>query len=79
MVVADGVYGYYASYRLWGNGEDSTKKVGWEKEWVGGWVKSYGVAGFCGLCVCLGIFLLLYWRVFVSGIARGWDWVYCIG
>jgi hypothetical protein len=28
-------------------------------------------AGFCGLCVCLVIFLL-QWRVLVSEIAGGW-------
>jgi hypothetical protein len=27
-------------------------------------------AGFCGPCVCLGAFLLLFWRVLVSGIER---------
>jgi hypothetical protein len=30
-------------------------------------------AGFGGPYVCLGIILLLLWRVLVSGIAEGWD------
>jgi hypothetical protein len=32
-----------------------------------------GAAGFCGPCMCLGVFLLLWWRVFLSRIegARG--------
>jgi hypothetical protein len=44
------------------------KKGGWEKGWICG-LKVMGIAGFCGPCVCLGIFLLLQWRVFVSVIS----------
>jgi hypothetical protein len=34
-------------------------KIGvWEKELVSG-LRVMGFAGFCGLCVCLGVFLLL--------------------
>jgi hypothetical protein len=31
---------------------------GWEKVWVGGG-RGLGATGFCGPCVCLGVFLLL--------------------
>jgi hypothetical protein len=31
-----------------------------------------GAAGFCGPCVCLGLFLLLSWGLFMSGTAGGW-------
>jgi hypothetical protein len=34
-----------------------------------------GATGFCGPCVCLGVFLLLYYKVLVSGIAGGWGCV----
>jgi hypothetical protein len=37
-----------------------------------GWVfrgSSARPANFCGPCVCLSVFLLLSWRVLVSGIA----------
>jgi hypothetical protein len=37
--------------------------------------KGIGASGFCDPCVCLGIFLLLYWRVLMSGIAGGWGYV----
>jgi hypothetical protein len=33
-----------------------------------------GAAGFCGPCVCLGVFLLQC-RVIVSGIAGSWSCV----
>jgi hypothetical protein len=31
-------------------------------------------AGFCGPCVCLGIFPPLYWRVLVSGAGGVYGW-----
>jgi hypothetical protein len=34
------------------------KKGGWEKEWVGGF-RFMGDSGFCGPCVCLGVFPVL--------------------
>jgi hypothetical protein len=36
---------------------------------VGEWGSIMGAAGFCGPCVCLGVFLLLQCRVLVSRIA----------
>jgi hypothetical protein len=33
------------------------KRAEWEKGWVGG-LRGMGTAGFCGPCVCLGVFLL---------------------
>jgi hypothetical protein len=40
-----------------------------------GWVSGgsgVGTAGFCGPCVCLGLFLLLKCSLLVSGIAGLW-------
>jgi hypothetical protein len=45
---------------------------GWD-EWVGG-LRGMGTAGFCGPCVCLDVFLLLYWWVFVSGAGVVCSW-----
>jgi hypothetical protein len=42
---------------------------------VGEWRKQYGSYCFCGPCVCLGIFLLFYKRVFMLGIAGAWGCV----
>jgi hypothetical protein len=33
--------------------------------------RGMGAAGFCGPYVCFGVFLLLWWRVLVSGIGGG--------
>jgi hypothetical protein len=38
---------------------------------VGGGI-DMGTAGFYGPCVCFCVFLMLWWRVLVSGIAGGW-------
>jgi hypothetical protein len=43
-----------------------------------GWINggsSARDAGFCGPCMCLGVFLLFWWRVLMSGIAGGCDGV----
>jgi hypothetical protein len=50
-------------------------KGGTIKEGMGkgvGWGRGMGAAWFCGPFVCLGLFLLLQWRVLVSGIAGDW-------
>jgi hypothetical protein len=36
------------------------------------WRIGMGPAEFCGTCVYLGVFLLLWWRVIASGIAGSW-------
>jgi hypothetical protein len=42
--------------------------------------RDIGAAGFCSPCVCFGVFLLLWWRVPVSGIAGegGWRGVWLV-
>jgi hypothetical protein len=47
---------------IWEIGEGGTKwgvgkGGGWAR--VGGWGRGMRAAGFCGPCVCLGVFLLL--------------------
>jgi hypothetical protein len=42
---------------IWEIGESGTKRGGQEKGWVDGG-RGKGAAGFCGLCVCSGVFLL---------------------
>jgi hypothetical protein len=39
---------------------------------LGGCGKRYGSCWVSCPCVCLGVFLLLSWKVLVSGIAGGW-------
>jgi hypothetical protein len=34
-------------------------KSGGQKKWYVGALRGMGAAGFCGICVCLGVFLLL--------------------
>jgi hypothetical protein len=46
-------------------------KGGPEKGWVGGG-RDLGDAGFCGLCACLGVLLLLQWRVLCQGFQGAW-------
>jgi hypothetical protein len=57
----------------WVTGKGSTKMEG-RMYWVGGG-RGLEAAGFCGPCVCLVVFLLLYWRVLLSGIAGAWGCV----
>jgi hypothetical protein len=66
--------GYQASYKFWGIGKGGIKKGRVGKE-MGGWGKMFGAAEFCGSCVHLGLFLLLWWRVLVSEYAGGWGCV----
>jgi hypothetical protein len=42
---------------IWEIGKGDTEKEGGGKG--GGWVGKWYGAGFCGLCVCLSVFLLL--------------------
>jgi hypothetical protein len=60
--------GYWIICRFWGIVEGGTKKGEWEKVWVSRG-RDMEATGFCGPYVCLGIFLLLYWKVLVPGIA----------
>jgi hypothetical protein len=58
---------------FWEIDKGGTKRRSGER--VSGWVRGMGAAGFCGPCVCLGVFLSLQWRVLVSGIGGGWGCV----
>jgi hypothetical protein len=42
---------------IWATGKCGTK-IGGAVNGVSGWGRGLGVAGFCGPCVCLGVFLL---------------------
>jgi hypothetical protein len=53
-----GVMFFRLDVEIWVIGKGGTKKRGWEKGWVIGG-RNMGAAGFCGTCVCLGVFLLL--------------------
>jgi hypothetical protein len=43
----------------------------WEKGWVGGG-SGKGDAGFCGPCVCLGVFLLCSGGCLCQGLQGAW-------